>query len=125
MHLVKLGVNKGVRTWDPQGCVWVRKSTRVMSCIGNMQETKYPQPCVEKHRDNVPSVSSLTPKTALPPVHMTDVLNSCNMEGSQLGSPSVPPGWPGWVSDCCEDTPCIGGPPESSNPTTNAFIDGI
>jgi len=27
MHLVKLGVNKGVRTWNPQGCVWVRKST--------------------------------------------------------------------------------------------------
>ena len=27
MHLVKLGANKGVRTWDPQGCVWVRKST--------------------------------------------------------------------------------------------------
>ena len=27
MHLVKLGVNKGVRTWDPQGCVCVRKST--------------------------------------------------------------------------------------------------
>ena len=103
MHLVKLGVNKGVRTWDPQGCVWVRT-------------------CVEKHRDNVPSVSSLTPKTALPQVHMTDVLNSCNMEGSQLGSTSVPPGW---VSDCCEDTHCIGGPPEGSNPKTNAFISGI
>ena len=26
MHLVKLGANKGVRTWDPQGCVWARKS---------------------------------------------------------------------------------------------------
>ena len=95
---------------------------RVMFCIGKMQETKYPPPCVEKHRDNVPSVSSLTPKTALPQVHMTDVLNSCNMEGSQLGSTSVPPGW---VSDCCEDTHCIGGPPEGSNPKTNAFISSI
>ena len=28
MHLVKLGVNKGVRLWDPQGCVWVSKSTQ-------------------------------------------------------------------------------------------------
>ena len=62
MHLVKLGVNKGVRTWDPQGCVWVRISTEGDVLHRQKQDTKSPPPRVEVHIDDVPSVSFLTPK---------------------------------------------------------------
>ena len=59
------------------------------------------------------------PKTAQPKMHMYDVLISCNMEGSQLSSPSVPPGW---EPNCVEDTHCIDGPPEGSSPGPTHFV---
>ena len=46
MHLVKLGSNKGVRTWEIQGCVWVRKSTEGDVLHG--QNAGYPVPTASR-----------------------------------------------------------------------------
>ena len=46
MHLVKLGANKGVRTWDPHKCVWVRKSTE--GDVLHRQNAGYPVPTASR-----------------------------------------------------------------------------
>ena len=96
---------------------------RVMSCIGKMQEETKSQPLrIEKHRDNAPSFSGLTPKTALLMVHMTDVRArvACRapcvsarrcLHDERESSP--------------KDTHCISRPQEGSNPRTNTFCNGI
>ena len=46
MHLAKLGSNKGVRTWDPQGCVWVRNSME--GDVLHRQNVGYPVPTASR-----------------------------------------------------------------------------
>ena len=78
-----------------------------------------PRRSASKNMERMCQASLLRPKTALPKMHMNDVLNSCKMESSQLGSTSVPPGW---VSKCVEDTHCMDGPPEGSSPSPTRFV---
>ena len=117
MHLVKLGVNKGVRSWDPQGCAWVRKSTEGNVLHRQNAGDQVPLALRQKKlRYNAPSVSSLTPKAALSQVHMTDVMNSCNMEDPSLAARRCLPAGYRFVSQR---------PPEGPNPKANTLIDGI